>query len=72
MSNRARMMMGAAVAIAIVTVSAIRWTAAVEQTPVNGPQTLVNRDETVLSETVSDREQLRRPFLEDWHVQLRR
>jgi hypothetical protein len=72
MSNRARMMMGAAVAIAIVTVSAIRWTAAVEQTPVNGPQTLVNRDETVLSETVSDREQLRKHFLEDWHFQLRR
>ena len=66
MSNRARMMMGAAVAIAIVTVSAIRWTAAVEQTPVNGPH------ETVLSETVSDREQLRRHFLEDWHFQLRR
>jgi hypothetical protein len=72
MSNTTRMIMVAAVAMAIVTVSAIRWTVAVEQTPVNGPQILVNRDAAVDSEVGSEREQLRRYFLEDWRFQLRR
>ena len=72
MSNTTRMMMGAAVAMAMVTVSGVRSTAAVEQTPVNGPQILVNRDAVVDSETGSEREQLRRYFLEDWRFQLRR
>jgi hypothetical protein len=72
MSNTTRMMMGVAVAMAIVTVSAVRWTGAVEQTPVEGPQILVNRDAAVDSEAGGGREQLRRYFLEDRRFQLSR
>ena len=72
MSNTTRMMMGAAVAMAMVTVSGVWSTGAVEQTPVNGPQILVNRDAVVDSEVGSEREQLRRYFLEDRRFQLSR
>ena len=72
MPSTKRMMMEAALATAIVSVSAIWGAAAVEQTPVKGPQPLVHQDEPLLSETVSDREQLKRYFLEDWRFQLRR
>jgi hypothetical protein len=50
--------------VAITSVSAVRGTGAVEQTPIDTPQTLVNRHEPPLSEAdhLSDREQLRRLF----------
>jgi hypothetical protein len=67
-STTTRLVIGAVVAalgVAIISVSAIRGTGAVEQTPINTPQTLVNRHEPLISETdhLSDREQLRRLFL---------
>ena len=54
----------AALGVAIISVSAVRGTGAVEQTPIDMPQTLVNRHEPPLSEMdhFNDREQLRRPF----------
>jgi hypothetical protein len=76
-SATTRLVIGAVIALGmeIVSVSAIRGAAAVEQTPVNRPQALDNRDDPLISETdapVSDREQLRRYFLEDWRDRLRR
>jgi len=66
-SSTKRLVMGAVIAalgVAIISVSAVRGTGAVEQTLIDTPQTLVNRHEPPLSETdhLSDREQLRRLF----------
>jgi hypothetical protein len=66
-SSTTRLVIGAVIAalgVAIISVSAIRGTGAVERTPIDMPQTLVNRHEPALSETdhLSDREQLRRLF----------
>jgi hypothetical protein len=65
-----------AVGIAIAGMSDIRSAAAVEAAPhFLPPQTLINRDESPLSEAdarVGDREQLKRYFLQDRHDWLRR
>jgi len=66
-SSTKRLVIGAVIAalgVAIISVSALRGTGAVEQTLIDTPQTLVNRHEPPLSETdhLSDREQLRRLF----------
>ena len=54
----------AALGVVIISVSAVRGTGAAEQTPIDTPQTLVNRHDPPLSETdhLSDREQIRRLF----------
>jgi hypothetical protein len=66
-SSTTRVVIGAVIAalgVAIISVSAVRGTGAVEQTPIDTPQTLVNRHDPPLSETdhLGDREQLRRLF----------
>ena len=66
-SSTTRVVIGAVIAalgVAIISVSAVRGTGAVEQTPIDIPQTLVNRHDPPLLETdhLSDREQLRRLF----------
>jgi hypothetical protein len=66
-SRTTRVVIGAVIAalgVAIINVSAVRGTGAVEQAPIDTPQTLVNRHDAPLSETdhLSDREQLRRLF----------
>jgi len=54
----------AALGVAMISVSAVGGTSAVEQTPIDTPQNLVNRRDPPLSETdhLSNREQLRRLF----------
>lgn len=65
-------LMGAAFAlgIAISGVGLIRGAAAAEQGPAAMPQTLINRKESVHSET--DREQLKRYFPQNWRDPMRR
>jgi hypothetical protein len=58
-----------ALGIAIAGVSAIRGAAAAEQAPATVPQPLINREESVQSET--DRQQLKRYFLQNWRDQPR-
>ena len=56
--------------IAISGVSLIRGATAAEQGPAAVPQALINREESVHSET--DREQLKRYFLQNWRNPIQR